>query len=199
MPEGDSLENHLSEATYSELESFITGLGAPMQNFARFEPWLMSSIVTLMKGQQAGFNPAAGVEATITGLAQARRIDIDGLETAEFQVKMFDGMSADLQVEGLEQALGTDDLVEVMELLTTAWTKGDLETLDEYFTAEYDEYPEVSAKILDERNANWVPQLQAMLDQPGDYLVVVGVGHMIGDKSVPNLMDAAGTPLTRTN
>ena len=47
------------------------------------------------------------------------------------------------------------------------------------------------------RNTNWVPQIEAMLDEPGNVLIAVGAGHLAGPDSVITMLESKGHTLTR--
>ncbi|UTW58826.1 TraB/GumN family protein [Kordiimonas sp. SCSIO 12603] len=198
LPEGDALKNHLPEDVYSKLKTALTGLGMQEPQFARFKPWMAGTIYTAFKFAKLGFNPAAGVEASIVSLAQAKGLEIDGLETAEFQLSMFDNMTDEQEVNFLKQMFADeDDLQQTMETITSAWTTGDLKAMETVFDKSFDEYPELEQSILLDRNKNWVPQIEAILEQPGDYMIIVGTGHLVGEGSVIDLLKQKGMQVER--
>ena len=47
-------------------------------------------------------------------------------------------------------------------------------------------------RLLTNRNAKWVPQIEAMLDAPGTKLVAVGAGHLAGPDSVIKMLRDKG-------
>jgi hypothetical protein len=52
--------------------------------------------------------------------------------------------------------------------------------------------PALFERLIDGRNHRWVNVLEARLKQPGQVVVVVGVGHLIGPGGVPALLRAKG-------
>jgi uncharacterized protein YbaP (TraB family) len=46
--------------------------------------------------------------------------------------------------------------------------------------------------LLKSRNEDWVPKIEAMLEEPGTVLIAVGAGHLAGKDSVIQLLRADG-------
>ena len=46
--------------------------------------------------------------------------------------------------------------------------------------------------MMTDRNARWVPQITAMLEEPGTVLIAVGAGHLAGEDSVVEMLRDAG-------
>jgi hypothetical protein len=44
-----------------------------------------------------------------------------------------------------------------------------------------------------------VLKIQAIMDKPGSYVVVVGAGHLVGPESLIALLQKAGVPVERVN
>jgi uncharacterized protein YbaP (TraB family) len=55
-----------------------------------------------------------------------------------------------------------------------------------------DESPAMYARLLTDRNAAWVPQIEQMLRGGDDVLVVVGTAHLVGEHSVVQMLRQRG-------
>ena len=70
------------------------------------------------------------------------------------------------------------------QALLAAWAKGDLQKLASM--------EDVDAKdrvlMLDNRNAAWLPKIEAMLNDSKTYFITVGAAHLTGAKSVIDLL-----------
>jgi uncharacterized protein len=58
------------------------------------------------------------------------------------------------------------------------------------------EFEQMKRELLLDRNASWVPKLEAMLDK-GNGFVAVGAGHLVGPGSVLDLLQKKGYKVTR--
>ena len=52
-------------------------------------------------------------------------------------------------------------------------------------------------RFLVERNRNWIPRIQRMLDEPGSVFILVGGAHLAGDDSILRLLAAEGLAVQR--
>ena len=59
--------------------------------------------------------------------------------------------------------------------------------------------PQLRKKIVTDRNAAWVPKIQAIMGKPGTYLVVVGTGHLVGPESLIAMLQKSGLQVERVN
>jgi uncharacterized protein YbaP (TraB family) len=118
---------------------------------------------------------------------------VAGLETAEFQIDIFNRLNPAQQEMFLRQSLLEMDLLEkAVDDMVRAWRSGDLAEAEKLFLESLRAYPELQDKVLDERNRRWIPQIEQMLKQDQNVLVVVGAGHLVGKTGVIELLKARG-------
>lgn len=197
---GDSLKKHLPDKLYAELTAALVKQGVPRLAYDRFKPWTADLVYAAGKFTQAGYNPADGVEATIIGIAKTGHIPVEGLETAEYQITLFNALTDAQVTQMLEGDLAErNEIPDSLGRLTTSWTNGDLTDLAAYFDEEMAQSPDLRKKMLTDRNASWVPKIRALLGKPGDYLVVVGAAHLIGPDSLIALLRKSGVTVERVN
>jgi uncharacterized protein YbaP (TraB family) len=77
--------------------------------------------------------------------------------------------------------------------LIHAWLTDDLKTVSaEALDPLAKASPAIYRTMVVQRNARWLQAVLARLDQPGDVVMVVGVGHLIGPDGLPALLRAKG-------
>ena len=76
--------------------------------------------------------------------------------------------------------------------LVGAWKAGDTVALAGLLSDEFDEFPDLYRRLTVDRNRAWVGRLSDLLDEPDDYLVVVGALHLVGENSVIDLLEQRG-------
>jgi len=86
-----------------------------------------------------------------------------------------------------------------MGRLTDSWSSGDVNDLATYFVRESGTDPELRRKMFTDRNASWVVKIRAIMEKPGNYVIVVGAGHLVGPESLIALLQKAGVPVERVN
>ena len=200
LPQGDSLEKHLPDSVYAKLAAALGQLGMPEAAYDRLKPWTADMVYTASKFDQAGYSRTAGVEATIIGLAKAGHVPVEGLETAEFQIALLSSLTEPEVVEMLKDDLADKDQIpSVMSRLTQSWSSGDVNDLATFFAKDTGADPELRRKMFTDRNASWVVKIRAIMEKPGNYVIVVGAGHLVGPESLIALLQKAGVPVERVN
>lgn len=138
-----------------------------------------------------GLAGGIGVEEQLEGDFKAANKPIEGLETAEQQLRVLDGMPEDAQRQFLIAMVddGTDQKAEFEKMLT-AWARGDEKGISASFDKDVRVSPELREALLVRRNAAWTEWLKARLDKPGTVFVAVGAGHLAGNDSVIAMLKA---------
>ena len=147
-----------------------------------------------------GFDPASGVESVLLKEAEAQDKSFGFLETSALRIEIFEGMSMESQIQFLVDGALTLDITEPMlDSITDEWADGDVEGLGTIISN-----PDIAGGsefydgLFVRRNKHWVPQIEAMLDEPGTFMVAVGAGHLAGPDSVIKMLEDNGHTLTRT-
>jgi uncharacterized protein YbaP (TraB family) len=144
---------------------------------------------------QQGYNPDSGVEKVL--LSKAGDKPEGALETAEFQLGIFDSMSQDAQVSFLMEAVtNMDQTKPMLDRMVVEWAEGDAEELAAVMNEGMSD-PKVAEALLYSRNANWAGWIDTRLDTPGTVFIAVGAGHLAGAKSVQDYLAQKGITVTR--
>jgi len=191
--QGETLKDKVSSETLALAVEKTEALGLPFDRLSNLKPWSLSLTLTLFKLQTLGFDPRHGVDRYYFDQGTQAGKEIGALETIEFQLDLFDGMSDRLQEEFLRQTLGDlDRLGEETEQLVQAWSGGEVEVLEELMRKSFEDYPDLYQRLVVERNKNWVLRIEPLLHRPGTTLVVVGALHLVGAESVVELLKKQG-------
>jgi uncharacterized protein YbaP (TraB family) len=191
--DGASLREVLGEPDYTEASQLAEGLGIPLALFDPFKPWFAALSITQLRMIQLGFDPAWGIETRMTANAQAEGKTVLGLEELAEQLAFMDNLDDETQrlflLQSLEDATEVQDEV---QSIVRAWRSGDTDTLEQLLLEGLQETPLLFDALLTERNQNWVPKIIELSRQPGNYLVIVGAMHLVGDNSVLRMLDDRG-------
>ena len=88
-----------------------------------------------------------------------------------------------------------DDLDSQMSNVKTmaeAWSRGDTGSLEKLLLTEMKTAPDLYARLLVERNANWVASVETCVTQKTSCFVVVGAAHLIGPDSLVAMLRKKG-------
>jgi len=193
LPEGKTLNEILSPATYQTVRQKVEALGLDIEALKRMKPWFLSLSLVAMKMQQLGYNAQHGVDRHFFERARKAKKEVLGLETADFQINLLDSLPAKTQEESLLQTLKELDQFETeFEQLVRAWAAGHEKQLDNLLLESFKEYPDVYAKLISERNRNWLPKIESHFQGGNKTLVVVGAAHLVGRDGVVELLKRKG-------
>lgn len=195
MYAGDkTLEDALPEDTFAMLQATTDSLGIPLAQLQRMEPWAVSMTLPVMLYQQAGYNPNSGIDAHFFERAKEAGKPVHALETLEEQFHTLDTLSPEMQERLLRQSLqDAGRTVQLMDEMVDAWMQGDIEHLETIFQDEMEQdFPALYQRLLIERNQNWMPKIEQMLNGEERPMIVVGAGHMAGSDGLIAMLKAAG-------
>lgn len=197
LPAGKTLRDIMTPEERAKYEAALAGAGMPPAAFDRVEPWFAAITLAVVPLQRDGFLPQNGVEGTLAARARALGQQHGALETAAYQLGIFDSLSPDVQKRFLM------DVVEHLPTVTTdlghiisAWKAGDVERVAQLIR-EQDDDPAVLDAIVYKRNKNWAQWIKERLDKPGSVFVAVGAGHLAGPGSVQDELRQLGIASTR--
>src|SRR5437763_10444483 len=93
LPSNQSLESVLTPATMALVKKATGALGANGAPLMRFKPWMLAVALQGIQLMNAGFNPALGLDQHFYDQAREAGRAVQGLETVEYQISRFDGMT----------------------------------------------------------------------------------------------------------
>ncbi|WP_245622602.1 TraB/GumN family protein [Pseudoxanthomonas dokdonensis] len=199
--DGNVLREDLDEATWQKLDDYASRNGLPLVNLSTFEPWFVALTISLIEMGKQGLDPGLGLDNHFMQAAAADGKPTVGLEQAQEQIDLLDGMDKQEQIQFVREVLDEADAgAAETEKLHAAWRAGDAATLGNEMAAEMKrEYPRLYQRINVERNDKWVPRIEQQLSRPGsdDTLVVVGALHLLGADGVVQKLKAEGYRVER--
>jgi uncharacterized protein YbaP (TraB family) len=193
LPPEQSLEDVVGAARYSKIIQLADSIDVPELAIARLEPWAAAMVLTQFALMKSGFDPELGIDMQVTARARQDGKPIDGLETVDDQLSIFDSRSLSEQTKFLVDA--ADDVPNMhddLARLISAWRTGDLAALEREFNKERAQAPALYDQLLGQRNRKWLPKIEALLDSDKDYLVLVGTLHYVGRDGLLELLARDG-------
>jgi uncharacterized protein YbaP (TraB family) len=143
---GDNLKDKLSPETYKKVSEKMQGFGMPMMSVNRMEPWFVALTLTAMEMQKSGYSEE-GIDQHFYKLAKENNKEVMALETAEFQLGIFDKLAEKQQIDYLEFAMteGSQNADQIDEI-TKYWKAGQAEKLSDLTQGEM---KKISEKLYD--------------------------------------------------
>lgn len=141
-------------------------------------------------------NVGQGIDNELQVRARKAGKQVAGLETMEFQTNMLLGDPISKQAEDLVETIEDID-AEAGKLvrLTNAYLAQNYKDIETICAESVLKNPESAEKMIISRNNNWMKQLEPEMKNT-NLLVVVGAGHLVGDKGILNQLKKAGYTVT---
>ncbi len=190
---GTTLEQSISAETYGMVGDRAKELGLEPGALQLFKPWLAALTIQSVKLQRLGFDHHWGVDRYLAGRAEKARKPISGLETAESQIALFNGLSAGDQELLLRHTLKQLDLLDQgVDRIVQSWSAGDVVALESLLLATMRDHPELYDKLVVERHRRWLPRIEEIIAQKEPAMIVVGAAHLVGQDGLVALLRARG-------
>ena len=205
LPADRTLDQELDESTMAALRSLLQQMGLPELLVLHMQPWMVSLTLTALQVQMLGYDARFGVESYLLQRKPAA-VAIAELESFDSQLALMEALDPAVFLKySLEDFANT---TQQMEQLVNAWRCGDHAALAEVLFSTRDTKAALSAadqaaidqlmyRMFDERNAGMANRIREYLNSgKGDYFVVVGAGHLLGEGSVVDLLQQQGYQVT---
>ena len=197
MDGGVTLKDLVSEEDYKLVETHFKEIGLPLAFLGRLKPMILSVFASQSGSSEGGgmdMNSIKSYEMELTEMAQEAKKPIDGLETVQYQMSMFDSIPYKAQAEMLVESIKGEAVTEDDEFgkMVELYKNQDLLGLQELITGSSDDLMTKYERILIvNRNQNWIePIKENMKKQPTFF--AVGAGHLAGEEGVIALLRKEG-------
>lgn len=198
LTDGRTLQDILGNDRYQRATELSQAVGVPLETLQQFKPWFVAESITQLQLMQLGFNPSAGIEMYFLQRARADRKAVQGLETAQDQIELFDSMPLERQSRYLMASLGeAKTLPTQVDQMVQAWRRGDTAWFASQMQKEFGDDPQLYRSVLVARNRKWLPKIESFLKDSRNYLVIVGTGHLAGTDSVIEMLRRDGYTVTQ--
>ncbi len=188
----------------ARLEPLLQRYGMQYNAVANCKPWMLSVILAIAEFSFKGYQGALAVDAHLSKLAQDQQIPVLELESMDSQMALFGKLPMAQQIKMLEDSVdGLTDpklagrVVEIADL----WSKADAKGLDA-LAREVAEDKTYSGRLfkkmaLDARNPGLAGGMLNMLKTEKNSFAAIGILHLVGSGSVPELLRKRGLAVER--
>ena len=192
-PSGQSLSKKLTPETIQLLNDLLPLYGLSLRKVDRMKPWFLAEALSTLTLEMAGFSDRLGVDLYFYRKAKAAGKPVLGLETLRDQAEIFDRFN-DQQNEQylLSTIFGLPAYAEMVRQLVDAWKDGNVRLLDRLLNQDKRSDPATHDVLFSRRNSKWVPEIERLAHGNGNYLIIVGAGHLVGDDGVVAQLRRAG-------
>jgi len=169
----------------------------PCQQFEAYRPWFLATQLAVAKMQQLGYSEQYGVDRQFIDWAMMRAKPIVEMESLQAQISYLADLNAEQQEFMLLQALQNSD--DEVHQLFRSWQAGDTIKL-ESLVFKQSEQPigeQIQRILFDHRNKKMADKLVTFAAENKTIFVVVGAGHLLGERSILEYLENSGFKINR--
>ena len=196
MKDNKRLKDLLNDEEYKLVEDHFQKLGLPLSFLDRIKPMFLSIMASEDIANGGGMLDAnskmVSYEMELLEIAKQKEKEVDGLESADFQMSLFDSIPYDVQAQMLVTSIessGEEDLT--LDKMVELYLSEDINGMQILMKEEGDGLGNYEELLLISRNRNWIPIMsEKMMIKPTFF--AVGAGHLGGLEGVIALLRHAG-------
>ncbi len=179
------LDQRFDRQRAEQLRDAVAGAGLDGDDADTLESWALAIALGQVASNTSGLSGEHGVETRLIAAFEDRGARIAGLETAALQLGMFDALPPAVQDRLVVAAFNAmPDARNRARTMVSAWARGDKAGLEQVVADAIAETPEIAEPVIHARNRAWAETLSARMAQPGEIMLVVGAGHLVGPGSL---------------
>ena len=194
------LEDHIKRITWNKTVELANKLELNDELLSPVKPWLAALMLNAQALKREGYNAEQGIDNFYTQQAQGKK-PVMQLESEDDQINLMDQLS-DLEQEQILintlQELNRSP--ENHKGIIDAWKKGDAEAMDLIVRQNVDT-GKLGSKLFNiffvDRNERMANRLMDLSNDGRSYFVVVGSGHLCGEKGILKLLEQKGFAVTQ--
>jgi len=195
-----SLDKVLSPQTYDLLKRYCETSGIPVFSLNKFKPSMVVLTLLGLELQKLGIDQT-GVDNYFYHKATTAEKKIEGLESVkeqiEFVLSMGEGSEDDFIDHAIKELKKTR---QILNDLITAWKQGDEDKLYKLCLAPMKkEYPKLYETLIADRNREWLLKIEHYLQTSQNELILVGVGHLVGEDGIIEHLIKSGYKVNKFN
>lgn len=197
--DGLRLSGELDSYQLKLLDAAANNGGLPVATLDNMKPWLASEFLTVAAAANAGLTPELSADEALKSRAAAQGKNILYLDTMEGQIMRAANQPKFVQMKLLNDTLeGFNTLGSDLTKVAQAWSVGQTDYLTRELIVETkNRSPDIYQTFFDDVNRQWVKELTRFMEDGGTGFAAVGIGHLLGEDSLQELLEDQGYEVGR--
>jgi uncharacterized protein YbaP (TraB family) len=200
----DTVDKHLSALGLQRLQAALTQSHIPFERVAHMKTWMIANLLLVAALEQQGYHTDLSTESYLSAAAAEQGKSIVGLESADFQLSLFDSLTEKQQEQYLIDNLKdmqSGEMRKNTQELVDAWASANQKAFN-HLLAQAQKDRTTSGKffiqvLLAKRNPVLADKIEAMIKDQKASFVGIGLLHLIGSNGVPQLLAKRGYTVTK--
>ncbi|WP_075603658.1 TraB/GumN family protein [Saccharicrinis aurantiacus] len=195
LPDGKSLKDYMSKEDYDILYSYFADTlqikESKIDRYFKLKPFNLVSLACMEY-----YDNIENYEKVFTKIAKKNKLNINSLESIDEQFNIIEASGLDMYIPNKDEIFMIKQFEELKEVYLTK----NLDSLHQFMQAELDKDDDksIEAKLLEDRNKNWIPKLDSIMQNESSF-IAVGAAHLSGDNGIINLLKQKGYTVSSMN
>lgn len=190
LPDDKTLEDFLDDVHYKKLLSYLKDSMQIQKNriehYLHLKPYFFYEIILIEK-----LEDVLMYEQYFDNRAKHREMQINSLESIDYQVSLINRVSINKQLELLTD--GKPDIINGYNNILKLYKQQDIDLL--YNTFSIDDFAKFEHSFVTTRNKTWILKIKEDISRQPCF-IAVGVGHLSGDNGLIKLLKLSGYSIT---
>ena len=201
LPPGERITDQLDDYETRLLEVAALSADIPFEALDTMRPWLASELLTVAAADQAGLSARISPDEALKSRARRTAKFTAYLDSPLEQFALSADADPDVQLATLRSTLERyNRIADELRAIAGEWVEGDVDTLETRLSESIT--GAARQTLMTDRNARWADTLSAWMDGSGPAsssvgFAAVGVGHLVGEDSLPDMLEARGYTVRR--
>jgi uncharacterized protein YbaP (TraB family) len=198
-PDKQTIEQHLPADELTQLKTALEDADVPFANVARMKPWMIANVLLVQAMAKHGFPAEQGLEQYFLGITAQQKKAIVELESADYQLSLFDQLAEKQQQDYLREAMqdiADGSAIDKGIALINAWSRADgpamQAALDDMLNDDSPSSRFIERTLLAQRNPRMAERIVSWLASGKRSFVAVGTLHLLGEHGIPALLRQRG-------
>lgn len=184
IDDGPGIDQQLPASDWYDLRDSLLGV-IKEDDLRRAQPWYA---MTLLSTHMAPTKEHS-MDTELAARAKELAMPVEALETWEEQMT---ALAKAVDVADLKEAIhARHDMTCDFTRMRASYEAGDTKTMEVMLVI-----PKTQATMLDARNSKWLPKIETYFARGGAF-VAVGLGHLLGPRGLPALLEKDGYTVER--
>ena len=211
ITDGPTLPDLLPPEDWAQVQAAANDRGIPGFMVAQMQPWYLSLTLGIPACAMADLVAGKrGLDHMLIAEAEAAGIPLQALESWETLIDVLASSTMEEQLQALQLSLLPRETQQSLyvamldtyfaERTAVVWALGEVaarELTDLSETEAAEMMAETRDILLDQRNLNWIPVIEAAAATHDTIMVAVGAAHLPGELGLLELLAAEGWTITR--
>jgi uncharacterized protein YbaP (TraB family) len=194
-PKGEGFKNNVSEELYNKLAKLFQKNDVDITLFNDYKPFVIYNFMSQLVLKGLGYKIENGIDLYFMNKADKSRKSILELETSEYQLSLMSSIPDEVMIKMIQYDIENPEIEKYLQDLFNAWENGDAVKMESVVFEALVDVPEMAPyyeTMYDQRNYKMAQKIEEFLANDKVYFIVVGAGHLVGEKGLINLLQNKG-------